>query len=160
MCLDSYGNKYGGLYYRASNRDLDRLKPGGLIPNRGLSLRFYCIYFFNNDFQQVKDVINEEETQFLKTLARGRKLFDRTVSKLTDKQIPGDVAWRLYDTYGFPVDLTQLMAEERGLTVDMNVYEECKKKAQVGDFYLFFYKKIVQPMRSRSMISSQHRQHP
>ncbi|KAL9974137.1 hypothetical protein ACROYT_G011141 [Oculina patagonica] len=82
------------------------------------------------DPQQVKDVINEEETQFLKTLARGRKLFDRTVSKLTDKQIPGDVAWRLYDTYGFPVDLTQLMAEERGLTVDMNVYEECKKKAQ------------------------------
>ncbi|KAJ7374691.1 Alanine--tRNA ligase, cytoplasmic [Desmophyllum pertusum] len=82
------------------------------------------------DPQQVRDVINEEETQFLKTLARGRKLFDRTVSKLTDKLIPGDVAWRLYDTYGFPVDLTQLMAEERGLTVDMNVYEECKKKAQ------------------------------
>lgn len=84
-----------------------------------------------NDFEQVKDVINEEETQFLKTLARGRKLFDRTVSKLTDKLIPGDVAWRLYDTYGFPVDLTQLMAEERELTVDMDVYEECKKKAQV-----------------------------
>ena len=76
-------------------------------------------------------MINEEETQFLKTLARGRKLFDRTVSKLTDKLIPGDVAWRLYDTYGFPVDLTQLMAEERGLTVDMDVYEDCKKKAQV-----------------------------
>jgi len=76
------------------------------------------------------DVINEEETQFLKTLARGRKLFDRTVSKLTDHVIPGDVAWRLYDTYGFPVDLTQLMAEERGLAVDMDMYEECKKKAQ------------------------------
>lgn len=89
------------------------------------------LWFINNDFEQVKDVINEEETQFLKTLARGRKLFDRTVSKLTDKLIPGDVAWRLYDTYGFPVDLTQLMAEERGLTVDMDVYEECKKKAQV-----------------------------
>ncbi|XP_073233426.1 alanine--tRNA ligase, cytoplasmic-like [Porites lutea] len=82
------------------------------------------------DPQQVMDVINEEETQFLKTLARGRKLFDRTVSKLTDQVIPGDVAWRLYDTYGFPVDLTQLMAEERGLTVDMGMYEECKKTAQ------------------------------
>ncbi|XP_058946553.2 alanine--tRNA ligase, cytoplasmic-like [Pocillopora verrucosa] len=82
------------------------------------------------DPQQVKDVINEEETMFLKTLARGRKLFDRTVNQLTDNFIPGDVAWRLYDTYGFPVDLTQLMAEERGLTVDMNVYEESKKKAQ------------------------------
>lgn len=82
------------------------------------------------DPQQVMDVINEEETQFLKTLARGRKLFDRTVSKLTDQVIPGDVAWRLYDTYGFPVDLTQLMAEERGLSVDMGMYEECRKKAQ------------------------------
>ena len=78
------------------------------------------------------DVINEEESQFLKTLARGRRLFDRTVNKLTEKHIPGDVAWRLYDTYGFPVDLTQLMAEERGLTVDMTVYEECRKMAQVG----------------------------
>lgn len=43
----------------------------------------------------------------------------------------GDVAWRLYDTYGFPVDLTQLMSEEKGLTVDMDVYEEAKKQAQV-----------------------------
>ena len=88
--------------------------------------------------EQVKDVINEEETMFLKTLARGRKLFDRTVNQLTDNFIPGDVAWRLYDTYGFPVDLTQLMAEERGLTVDMNVYEESKKKAQVSGFHLLY----------------------
>ena len=91
------------------------------------------------DCLQVMDVINEEETQFLKTLARGRKLFDRTVSKLTDQVIPGDVAWRLYDTYGFPVDLTQLMAEERGLTVDMAMYEECKKTAQVGSHVQDFF---------------------
>ena len=78
------------------------------------------------------DIINEEETQFLKTLARGRRLFDRAANKIgEDKRMPGDVAWRLYDTYGFPVDLTQLMAEERGLTVDMDGYEESKKKAQV-----------------------------
>jgi alanyl-tRNA synthetase len=43
----------------------------------------------------------------------------------------GDVAWRLYDTYGFPVDLTQLMAEEKNLAVDMDAYEEAKKQAQV-----------------------------
>lgn len=46
----------------------------------------------------------------------------------------GDVAWRLYDTYGFPADLTQLMAEEKGLTVDQNVFEECRKKAVVSFF--------------------------
>ena len=45
--------------------------------------------------------------------------------------IQGDVAWRLYDTYGFPVDLTQLMSEEKGLTIDMVAYEEAKKQAQV-----------------------------
>lgn len=47
----------------------------------------------------------------------------------------GDVAWRLYDTYGFPVDLTQLMVEEKQMTVDMNAYEEAKKQAQVGLSY-------------------------
>merc|ERR1719334_822554 len=44
--------------------------------------------------------------------------------------LPGDVAWRMYDTYGFPVDLTQLMAEERGFTVDSQGYEEAMKAAQ------------------------------
>ena len=46
--------------------------------------------------------------------------------------IVGDVAWRLYDTYGFPSDLTILMAEERNLKVDMNSYEVLKAKAQVS----------------------------
>ena len=45
----------------------------------------------------------------------------RTIAKLGEaKQLPGEVAWRLYDTYGFPVDLTQLMSEERGLEVGYN----------------------------------------
>ncbi len=44
----------------------------------------------------------------------------------------GIVAWRLYDTYGFPVDLTGLMAEERGLVVDMDGYEEARALAQVN----------------------------
>jgi len=81
----------------------------------------------------VIDIINEEETQFLKTLSRGQKLLDRTISKLGGaKQLPGDIAWRLYDTYGFPVDLTQLMSEERGLEVDMEGYEQCKAAAQLA----------------------------
>lgn len=78
------------------------------------------------------DILDEEESQFLKTLSRGRSLLNRTIAKLGEsKTLPGDVAWRLYDTYGFPVDLTQLMVEERGLAVDMVVYEEAKKKAQL-----------------------------
>ena len=79
----------------------------------------------------VQEIINEEEAQFLKTLRRGRILFERSVANLpTDtKFFPGDIAWRLYDTYGFPVDLTQLMVEEKGLQVDLDKYEESKKKA-------------------------------
>ncbi|KAJ1369781.1 Alanine--tRNA ligase, cytoplasmic [Parelaphostrongylus tenuis] len=85
----------------------------------------------HNDPETVQDIINDEETQFLKTLSRGRVLFQRAVSQLTDneKTFPGDVAWRLYDTYGFPADLTQLMAEENGLSVDQTAFEECRKKA-------------------------------
>lgn len=44
----------------------------------------------------------------------------------------GDIVWRLYDTYGFPADLTGLMAEEKGLTIDMEKYEEAKKRSQVA----------------------------
>ena len=51
--------------------------------------------------------------------SRGQKLLDRTISKLESgcKLLPGDIAWRLYDTYGFPVDLTELMCEEKGIKV-------------------------------------------
>ncbi|ENN77299.1 hypothetical protein YQE_06125, partial [Dendroctonus ponderosae] len=84
------------------------------------------------DPQYIIETINEEEAQFLKTLSRGRNLLNRTITKLGEsKELPGDVAWRLYDTYGFPVDLTSLMAEEKGLNVNMEAYEEAKKQAQI-----------------------------
>jgi len=84
------------------------------------------------DPSHIMDVINEEEQQFLKTLTRGRNLLNRTIAKLKDTNVlPGDVAWRLYDTYGFPIDLTQLMAEERNLTIDMVAYEEAKQKSYI-----------------------------
>uniref|UniRef100_A0A1E1XPD7 Alanine--tRNA ligase n=1 Tax=Amblyomma sculptum TaxID=1581419 RepID=A0A1E1XPD7_AMBSC len=85
------------------------------------------------DPEGVMDIINEEESQFLKTLSRGRRLLEKTVGKLGDQKfLPGDVAWRLYDTYGFPIDLTQLMVEEKGLAVDMESYEKSKAAAQLA----------------------------
>ncbi|KAG9474771.1 hypothetical protein GDO78_003304 [Eleutherodactylus coqui] len=84
------------------------------------------------DPDMVKDIINEEETQFLKTLNRGRRILDRKIQSLGEsKTIPGDTAWLLYDTYGFPVDLTGLIAEERGMKVDMESFEEERKAAQL-----------------------------
>lgn len=84
------------------------------------------------DPESIIHVINEEEIQFLKTLLRGRGLLNRTIEKLGgSKIIPGDIAWRLYDTYGFPIDLTQLMCEEKCLNVDMDAYEKAKKESQL-----------------------------
>ncbi|XP_027699043.1 alanine--tRNA ligase, cytoplasmic [Vombatus ursinus] len=84
------------------------------------------------DPDMVKDIINEEEGQFLKTLSRGRRILDRKIQTLGEcKTIPGDTAWLLYDTYGFPVDLTGLIAEEKGLAVDMEGFEEERKLAQL-----------------------------
>lgn len=84
------------------------------------------------DPESIIQTINEEEIQFLKTLSRGRNLLNRTIEKLTGTNIvPGDVAWRLYDTYGFPIDLTHLMCEEKGLSIDMEAYEKAKKESQL-----------------------------
>ncbi|KAM6937336.1 alanine--tRNA ligase, cytoplasmic [Xenentodon cancila] len=84
------------------------------------------------DPEMVKDIINEEEAQFLKTLSRGRRILDRKIMSLGDcKTIPGDTAWLLYDTYGFPLDLTSLIAEEKGMAVDLAAFEEEKKAAQL-----------------------------
>uniref|UniRef100_G3NDW4 Alanine--tRNA ligase n=2 Tax=Gasterosteus aculeatus aculeatus TaxID=481459 RepID=G3NDW4_GASAC len=84
------------------------------------------------DPEMVKEVINEEEEQFLKTLSRGRRILDRKIVSLGDnKTIPGDTAWLLYDTYGFPLDLTSLIAEEKGMAVDVAAFEEEKRAAQL-----------------------------
>lgn len=61
------------------------------------------------------------------TSVLGLKSFDNVNLFIGDiKVLPGDVAWRLYDTYGFPIDLTQLMAEEKNLTINMEEYNEAK----------------------------------
>lgn len=67
-------------------------------------------------------VIRAEEESFHRTLGKGIELFENIAQNLTaSKQtvIPGREAFKLYDTYGFPLDLTQMMAEEKGLTVDL-----------------------------------------
>lgn len=85
------------------------------------------------DPNYVKEIINEEESQFLKTLTRGQKLLEKTIAKLdpNSKVFPGDIAWRLHDTYGFPFDLSQLMCEESGLSIDKVEYEKAKLESQI-----------------------------
>ncbi|PKP20702.1 MAG: alanine--tRNA ligase [Bacteroidetes bacterium HGW-Bacteroidetes-21] len=74
----------------------------------------------------VTSVIEEEEASFLRTLGNGIVKFDNYVSKNTSvKMIPGDFAFELYDTYGFPIDLTQIMAREKGIDVNMDEFKKC-----------------------------------
>jgi alanyl-tRNA synthetase len=71
--------------------------------------------------QHIAAVLLAEERSFLRTLERGIALFDEVAEKLEKKggkQLDGEVAFRLYETYGFPRDLTELMASERGIAVD------------------------------------------
>ena len=69
----------------------------------------------------IERIILEEEQSFLKTLAKGIARFDEYVAKNAQKAVvDGDFAFELFDTYGFPIDLTQLLASEKNLTVDMD----------------------------------------
>src|SRR5260221_3177213 len=63
-------------------------------------------------------VLAQEESRFAETLTTGMALLDAEAAKLTSTVIPGETVFRLYDTYGFPLDLTADVARERGLTID------------------------------------------
>lgn len=72
----------------------------------------------------IEKVIQEEEASFLKTLDSGIMKFENYCAKLQGKTvIDGDFAFELFDTYGFPIDLTQLLASEKNLTVDMEGFQ-------------------------------------
>jgi alanyl-tRNA synthetase len=68
-------------------------------------------------------VLAQEETRFAETLATGMALLDAATAKLKSKVIPGETVFRLYDTYGFPLDLTADVARERGLTLDQKGFD-------------------------------------
>ncbi len=71
----------------------------------------------------VEKTLRQEEEQFSVTLSQGLKLFEEVVSKLKNKLIPGEMVFKLYDTYGFPVDLTADIARERHLQLDLEGFE-------------------------------------
>jgi alanyl-tRNA synthetase len=71
----------------------------------------------------VERVIRQEEERFAETLAQGMALLDDAIAGLKGKQIPGDTVFRLYDTFGFPVDLTNDIARERGFSIDEPGFE-------------------------------------
>ncbi|MFQ6606556.1 MAG: alanine--tRNA ligase [Fidelibacterota bacterium] len=78
--------------------------------------------------RHIKTVLQTEEKAFNEALDRGLNHFEKLLRSLSGKVIPGKEAFRLYDTYGFPLDLTQLMARERGLQVDLEGFRQAMEQ--------------------------------
>ncbi len=74
--------------------------------------------------------IRQEQNRFLETLSTGLEMLDRALSQCKGKVLPGSVAFKLYDTSGFPLDLTQLVAAEKGYQVDVAGFESEMEKAR------------------------------
>ncbi|AKO52193.1 alanyl-tRNA synthetase [Marinobacter psychrophilus] len=74
--------------------------------------------------KQIEKVLLQEEEQFVKTLDNGLRLLEQDIAELQGDVIPGETVFALYDTYGFPIDLTNDIARERGLTLDYQGYEK------------------------------------
>ncbi|WP_049722063.1 alanine--tRNA ligase [Gilvimarinus polysaccharolyticus] len=73
--------------------------------------------------EQIAKVLLAEEEQFAKTLDKGMTVLEAAFAELSGSEVPGDVVFTLYDTYGFPVDLTADIARERNLTIDQDGYQ-------------------------------------
>jgi alanyl-tRNA synthetase len=76
----------------------------------------------------IERVLKQEEERFAETLSRGMALLEGTIAGLSGTVIPGRTVFRLYDTYGFPLDLTADIARERGLSIDQAGFDVAMKK--------------------------------
>jgi alanyl-tRNA synthetase len=122
------------------------LKPW--LVNTALTLSFLkCIQGdifpeISKKVNKIKEILDEEEESFSRTLDRGEKLFHQFATHTQEqglKELSGKDVWRLYDTFGFPVDLTRLMVEELGLGINDSEFEaaqawskDASKASQTG----------------------------
>ncbi|MFH1376236.1 MAG: alanine--tRNA ligase [Candidatus Woesearchaeota archaeon] len=106
----------------------------GLAKEQVLSLCGLFIDMYKDEFPKLKKkdyilkIIDEEYAKFLKGLNRGTRLLEQVMKELKTKTIPGGDVFKLYDTYGFPIELTEEMAEEKGFKIDRKGYENAFSK--------------------------------
>jgi alanyl-tRNA synthetase len=95
----------------------------------------------------IMKALASEEEQFARTLDKGMDILEQALASLDGDQIPGDVVFRLYDTFGFPVDLTNDIARERGLELDIEGYEAemqaQRKRSQEGGSFQVDYNNVI-----------------
>ena len=75
--------------------------------------------------QHVVEIIKNEENAFADMLQNGMKLLESELPKVNNNMLPGDVAFKLFDTYGFPLDLTQMILRDKNINVDVAAFEKC-----------------------------------
>jgi len=78
--------------------------------------------------RMIKKILLQEEEQFARTLEHGLRLLQEAMPAVSNKTLSGEVAFKLYDTYGFPLDLTQDILREQGIQVDIANFEACMKR--------------------------------
>ena len=83
-------------------------------------------------YKSIQGILKEEEELFFKTLSSGIKIFEENLPKKKSEMMSGEIAFKLHDTYGFPIDLTITMASERGIAVDEKIFEDLMKKQKEG----------------------------
>ncbi len=114
----------------------------------------YPILVEQQDF--VKKILKQEEEQFAKTLEQGMKILETEIDTMGGKVISGATAFKLYDTYGFPFDLTADIARERELTVDRDGFdasmEEQKKKSKESSQFDIDYNENMETEHSTEFI--------
>jgi alanyl-tRNA synthetase len=80
--------------------------------------------------RHIGEIIKDEEVSFGRTLDRGIQLFEEAAQRAKGKVVAAEDAFKLHDTFGFPIDLTRIMAEERGMTVDLEGYDKLMERAR------------------------------
>jgi len=96
---------------------------------------------------QVEKVLLKEEQRFAETLDQGMSILEQAITELTGKEIPGETVFKLYDTYGFPYDLTADIARERKLTIDKKGFDAAmeaqRERARSGKSFTADYAKAI-----------------
>ncbi|NQV71397.1 MAG: alanine--tRNA ligase [Pseudohongiella sp.] len=108
----------------------------------------------------VEKVLKEEEQQFARTLENGMAILEKAIAELDSKVIAGETVFKLYDTYGFPVDLTADAAREHGLSLDMDGFEKAmsvqKNQARAASNFLAVDKLAIAPGLTTEFIGYDH----
>jgi len=99
------------------------------LVNRIISMYSEAYPELKTNHEKINKMVDKEEKSFLKTIDKGIILFDRNKEAWKKSQtVPGDIAFKLYDTYGFPLDLTEQMASQEKMKVDIEGFNQCMEE--------------------------------